>query len=88
MQVTVDENNVITLTGVFNPIKMISTNGDELYISMRDGGFEFVLNGENVGIGKFDLNFVETTFKESRLTHPMIGFKYSDFNEFINEKLK
>ena len=30
----------------------------------------------------------EKTFNESRLTHPLIGFKHQSFNEYYNETFK
>lgn len=46
MELIVGERGVLELEEVFNPIKLISTDREELSICMRDGGFEFVYEGK------------------------------------------
>jgi len=46
MKVTVNERGTIQLENVFNPIKLVSTNNEELIICMRDGGFEMTYQGK------------------------------------------
>lgn len=41
MNVEVNDNGVIEFREVFNPIKLITRDGETLVIAMRDKGFEF-----------------------------------------------
>ena len=42
MNIEVGEHRELILREVYLPITLISTNGDEMHIVMRDGGFEGV----------------------------------------------
>jgi len=46
MKLTVVEYGVIQLEDVFNSIKLVTEKGEEMNICMRDGGFEFLYQGE------------------------------------------
>jgi hypothetical protein len=40
MELSIGEDYILELKKVYNPIKLISSDGEELYITMRDTGFE------------------------------------------------
>lgn len=40
MEIDITENRIIKLTKVFNPVLFETKEGEKLYVSMRDGGFE------------------------------------------------
>jgi len=44
MEVHVNEHRQIRLKDVFEPIELVSPEGDTLTIAMRDGGFEIVVS--------------------------------------------
>lgn len=44
MKLDVDEKGTVVLTEVFNEIKFITPDKEELYLTMRDGGFEILYN--------------------------------------------
>lgn len=46
MKITVDEKNIILIEEVYNPIKLLTEDSEEMYIIMRDSGFEFTYQGE------------------------------------------
>lgn len=46
MKTTVNQDNLIQLEEVYNPIVLKTSSGEELVISMRDSGFEFNYQGE------------------------------------------
>ena len=49
-------------------------------------GFYPVLTDEEINQAKeIERQQMERAFNESRLTHPMIGFKHVSFNEYYNE---
>ena len=41
MKTTVNQDNLIQLEEVYNPIVLKTKDGEEMIISMRDSGFEF-----------------------------------------------
>lgn len=43
MQIDVNEHRQIRLKDVFEPIELVSTEGESLIICMRDGGFEIAV---------------------------------------------
>ena len=43
MEVYVNEHRQIRLKNVFEPIELVSTEGESLIICMRDGGFEIAV---------------------------------------------
>jgi hypothetical protein len=45
MKLSVNEKRTIELENVFNPIKLVTEEKEELTICMRDSGFEFNYNG-------------------------------------------
>jgi hypothetical protein len=45
MKLSVNEKGTIELENVFNPIKLVTEQKEELTICMRDSGFEFNYNG-------------------------------------------
>ena len=45
MKLSVNEKGTIELENVFNPIKLVTEQKEELTIYMRDSGFEFNYNG-------------------------------------------
>lgn len=47
MKVIVNENNIIQLEEVFNPIILKTLDGEMMSICMRDSGFEFNYQGES-----------------------------------------
>lgn len=46
MKVTVNEKGSIGIKKVFNPIKLTTSDGETMIITMRDSGFEFNYQGE------------------------------------------
>lgn len=46
MKININDKNVIQIEEIFNTIVLKSSN-EEIYICMRDGGFEFSYNGDN-----------------------------------------
>ena len=46
MKISVGENSEIVLEEVFNPITLISGDGETFSICMRDSGFEFTYDGK------------------------------------------
>ena len=50
MKLTVNERGTIEIEEVFNPIKLISQEKEELIICMRDGGFEINYQGLNYSL--------------------------------------
>jgi hypothetical protein len=55
MELTTNENGVIELRKVYNPIKLISSDGEVVNICMRDSGFEITYTSTK-GVGS---KFVE-----------------------------
>lgn len=46
MKITTNQDNLIQLEEVFNPIVLKTADGEEMTICMRDTGFEFKYQGE------------------------------------------
>jgi len=46
MKISVGEKNNILLEEVFNSINLKTPDGEEMWICMRDSGFEFKYNGK------------------------------------------
>jgi hypothetical protein len=46
MKTTVNQDNLIQLEEVYNPIVLKTSSGEEIIISMRDSGFEFKYQNE------------------------------------------
>jgi len=46
MKLTVTEDRLLQLEGVYLPIVLLTDKGERFIISMRDGGFEFRYNGK------------------------------------------
>lgn len=46
MKVDISQNGMIELTGVYNPIELITNSNETIKICMRDSGFEFTYEGE------------------------------------------
>lgn len=46
MKVEVNEHGTIVFKEVYNPIKLTSSNNENLIITMRDGGFEIVYEND------------------------------------------
>ncbi len=46
MKIEVNKNNSIQLSEVFNPIVLVTNDGEEMVITMRDSGFEFTYQNE------------------------------------------
>lgn len=47
MEITVSEHGTIELRKVFNSIKLVTEDGETMFICMRDSGFEFMYEGED-----------------------------------------
>lgn len=47
MQIDVNEHRQIRLKEVFEPIELVSTDGEILIVCMRDGGFEIAVQDIN-----------------------------------------
>ena len=47
MKLTVNDNNAIQLEKIFTPITLMTNDGEEMIICMRDTGFEFTYQGKN-----------------------------------------
>lgn len=47
MKISINEHNQIRLSEVFEPIEIVSTEGQSIFIHLRDGGFEIGI--ENIG---------------------------------------
>lgn len=45
MQITTNEQGNIQLTGVYNPLDLVSNSREKLTVCMRDSGFELTYNG-------------------------------------------
>ena len=45
MKITVNEKNIIQLENIYNSIILKTSDGEEIYICMRDSGFEFKYEG-------------------------------------------
>lgn len=74
MELSVNERGTIELKKVYNPIKLISNEKEELIVYMRDSGFEIMYEGK-----KYSL-------KENELTE-MIKFKNVKSNKDTLEEL-
>ena len=46
MKITVNEENTMQLEEVFNSVVLKTSEGEEMAICMRDGGFEFKYQGK------------------------------------------
>lgn len=46
MELTVNKDNNIQITKVFNPIELVTESGESLLIQMRDSGFEIMYEGQ------------------------------------------
>lgn len=57
MKVEVSEKGNIELKEVYSPLKLISKSGEELFICMRDSGFEIVYGGERYDLKENKLSF-------------------------------
>lgn len=62
MNLSVNERGTIELKEVFNPIKLVSQENEELIVSMRDGGFEINYQNKNYSLKGNELKEM-TNFK-------------------------
>lgn len=46
----IDGSDIVTITKVFNGVRFITEDGEELSVVMRDSGFEFVYIGDDPDI--------------------------------------
>ena len=46
MKISINEDNIIQLEEVYNSIILKTRDGEEMYICMRDSGFEFKYQGK------------------------------------------
>ena len=61
MKTTVNENNLIQLEEVFNPIVLKSGSGERLSICMRDSGFEFMYEGKMYSAKEGEVKEIQMT---------------------------
>jgi hypothetical protein len=55
MELSVNERGTIELKEVYNPIKLISDEKEELIVCMRDSGFEIMYQGKNYSLKENEL---------------------------------
>jgi len=55
MKLSVNERGTIELKEVYNPIKLISNEKEELIVCMRDSGFEIMYEGKKYSLNKSEL---------------------------------
>lgn len=55
MEIFVGENGVMTLEKVFNPIRLLTPNNEELIVVMRDGGYEITYTTQKTTVRGIEL---------------------------------
>ena len=63
MKIEVNEHDTIVLKEVFNPIKLVTNDGEVLIITMRDSGFELWYQNEPMDLKGNVISEASTTIK-------------------------
>tara|TARA_Y100001963_G_C6568618_1_gene347777 strand:- start:40 stop:282 length:243 start_codon:yes stop_codon:yes gene_type:complete len=74
MKITVNEKKVIQIEEVFNSVVLKTNDGEQMYICMRDSGFEFIYEGKwyfaKEGVVKPFINVIVTEDEFNEQTKP------------------
>ena len=82
MRVSVEENGIIELREVYNPIKIVAENGEEMGVCIRDGVIEIVTKEECARIKQARIVDIKTYNKA--LTDDQISAKYHGEKNGLN----
>ena len=55
MKITIDEDHVIRLEEVFNPVRLEAKSGQKMSVCMRDHGFEIEYGGRFYSLNRGDI---------------------------------
>lgn len=85
MKLSVNERGTIELKEVFNPIKLITNENEELIISMRDSGFEINYQGLNYSLKENEVKEM-TSFKNVKSSEENIEVLNTIYGDCAKDK--
>jgi hypothetical protein len=80
MKLSVNERGTIELKEVYNPIKLISDEKEELIVCMRDSGFEIMYQGKKYSLNENELREMNN-FKNVKSSNDTIEELHTNYGD-------